>query len=463
MSEIPSPDLPGGRPALPRQSRPVLEWSLRPRWRAIVFVTLLLASGIPLIYETVRIALASAPEDSISIPAVQAGLTHDPANPVLLHQLGLLYSSSPTGLDLTEALKDLRQAAALNPRHWDYWADLAATCDTVGDTPCSDEAFERARSLNPREPRLLWIIGNHYFLTDRLEKGFPYFRKLLEVRPGYLGPTFRLCLRATGDPQQVYREVVPQGEDPTLRFAFLTFLSATGDLDGTMRIWQQMIAGPERPVDLSSVKIFLDFLLDHNQISSARTVWDDLARMGLVAQDASAEPGNLIYNGGFEHLPLNTGFDWRYNEGSDLLFDFSDPYAYKGSKCLRIEFPVGRDQDYVLFGQVVSVMPSTRYQLTAYVRSEGLTSDSGPRWRVVFGGCANCLVPTSEQTLGTTKWHPVDVTFITPPETQAVRISFWRPPGRLTPRDISGVVWVDEVSLRAVEIPGPGKARDGSR
>jgi hypothetical protein len=222
-----------------------------------------------------------------------------------------------------------------------------------------------------------------------VEKGFPYFRKLLEVRPGYLGPTFRLCLRATGDPQQVYSEVVPQGKDPTLRFAFLTFLSATGDLDGTMRIWQQMIAGPARPVDLPSVKVFLDFLLDHNRIASARTVWDDLARMGLVAKDASAEPGNLIYNGSFEQPPLNTGFDWRYNEGLDLLFDFSDTYAYKGAKCLRIEFPVARDQDYDLFGQVVSVMPNTRYQFTAYVRSEGLTSDSGPRFRVVPWGCSN--------------------------------------------------------------------------
>jgi tetratricopeptide (TPR) repeat protein len=421
------------------------------------------ASGIPLTYETVRIALASTPEDSISIPAVRAGLAHDPANPVLLHQLGSLYSSSPTELDLTEALKDLRQAVALSPKHWDYWVDLAATCDTVGDTACSDEAFERARALNSRKPRLLWIIGNHYFLTNRVEKGFPYFRQLLEVRPEYLGPTFRLCLRATGDPQQVYSEVVPQGKDPALRTAFLTFLTATGDLGGAMRIWQQMVAGPNRPTDLPSVKLFLDFLIDHNQISSARTIWDDLARLGLVVKDVPTEPGNLIYNGSFEQLPLNTGFDWRYNEGSDLLFDFSDPYAYQGSRSLRIEFPVGRDLNYDLFGQVVPVKPNTRYQLTAYVRSEGLTSDSGPRWRVVFGGCSNCLVPTSEQTLGTTKWHAVDVTFTTPPETQSVRISFWRPPGRLAPRDISGVVWVDDVSLRAAPISGPRMAHNGYR
>ena len=54
-----------------------------------------------------------------------------------------------------------------------------------------------------------------------------------------------------------------------------------------------------------------------------------------------AETGNLLYDGGFEGPPLNTGFDWRISDSSDLEFDFSDPSAYKGAKCLRIEFRGG--------------------------------------------------------------------------------------------------------------------------
>lgn len=463
MTPFPNPDLSAGRSAPRRRSKYLFEWSLRPWWRAWLFLAGVIAASIVLTYETTRVALATDPMDSISIPAVQEGLAHDPGNADLLHKLGLLYASSPTEMSSTRALKYLHQAVASNPHRWEFWADLAITCDSAGDTACSDEAFERARVLNPLTPRLQWAIGNHYVLTNRMQTGFPYFRRLLEMAAQYLGPTFRLCLRATGDPQQVYAEVVPQGKDPTLRFAFLTFLSATGDYESAMRIWGQMITGPDHSPELLSVKPFLDFLIDHNQIRNASTVWEDLERTGLIPKETTPESDNLAYNGSFERTPLNTGFDWRYNEGSDLLFDFSDPHAHEGKRCLRIEFPVGRNEDYDLLSQVVPVRPSTRYQLTAYVRSEGLTSDSGPRLRVIELGCPSCAVSTSDQTLGTTQWHPVEAIFTTQPQTQAVHVSFWRPPGRLAPRDISGTVWLDGITLRAAEILGRSGAQERSR
>jgi hypothetical protein len=463
MTPFSNPDLSAGRTSSRRRPKYLFEWSLRPWWRAMALLLGVIALSILLTYETTRVALATGPVDSISIPAVQKGLAHDPGNSALLHQLGLLYASSPTEMNPAEALKCLRQAVTLNPHRWEYWTDLAIACDSAGDTACSDQAFERARALNPLTPRLQWVIGNHYVLTDRVQAGFPYFRRFLQAMPEYAGPTFRLCLRATGDPQQVYREVIPQAPDSTLRFSFLTYLCDTGDYESAMRIWGQMIAGPDHPPGLLAVKPFLDFLLEHDEIRNATTVWEDLQRRGLVAKETTPESGNLVYNGSFERQPLNIGFDWRYDEGSDLVFDFSDPQAYQGGRCLRIEFPVGRNQDYDLVSQVVPVVPSTRYQLTAYVRSADLISDSGPRLRVIQLGCPNCAISTSDQTLGTTKWHPVDVIFTTPPQTQAVRISFWRPPGRTVPRDISGTVWLDEVDLRAADIPGRSGALDRYR
>jgi len=154
----------------------------------------------------------------------------------------------------------------------------------------------------------------------------------------------------------------------------------------------------------------------------------------------------LFYNASFERTPLNMGFDWRYSEGEDLLYDFTDNSV--GGHCVRIEFPVARDLDYDLLGQLVVVKPNTKYQLTAQIRSEGLTSNSGPRLKVVYWGCPDCPVRTSDPTLGTTHWHPVDVSFITPPGIEAVRVSLWRPQGRLGARDMSGTLWVDQFKLQ---------------
>jgi hypothetical protein len=211
-----------------------------------------------------------------------------------------------------------------------------------------------------------------------------------------------------------------------------------------------MISGPDPTPSITLVKPFLDFLAFHNQIVDAEAVWSDLQHAGVVPPDSPAQAANLLYNSGFEAPPLNTGFDWIVNTSPDLEIDLSDPTGYHGGKGLRIEFLVGRNADYDLVDQMVRVKPNTRYQLTAYVRSNNLTSGSGPRLREVEVGCATCGMRTSDPTVGTTPWHPIDVEFMTQPQTQAVRISFWRPRENLLSRDVTGTVWLSGLALQEI-------------
>jgi len=463
MSQYPNPGFYGDRATSRRNSNHIWVGSLRPWWRAILFLVPIVAISLGLGWEAIRVARVTSRLETISITDLEKALLRDPNNADLVHRLGLVYTFDPTDLNLSAAVKYLRQAVELNPHHWDYWADLGTACDFVGNVACSDEAFERAVVLNPMTPALLWSAGNHYFLTDRPERAFPYFRRLLELSPEYLDNTFRLCIRATRDPQAVYAGVVPHGKNASVRFAFLMFLSSSADYENAMKIWGQMIAGPDRSPNMSLVKHFLDFLIDHNQIQDASLVWNDLQRAGVVLPPPNSHSADLLYNGGFEGQPLNTGFDWRASNSQDLAYDFSDPSAYKGGKCLRIDFVFGRNAEYDLVNQVVRIQPSTRYQLTAYVRSDNLTSSSGPRLRVDEMGCADCTARTSDPTVGTTAWHPIDVEFMTQPQTQAVRVSFWRPKELASSQDITGTVWLDEVTLRAVDAPGPGMIQARTR
>ena len=455
MSQLPSPDLSDERTKSRHDSNHILVASLRPWWRTVLFLMPIVAVSLGLAWEAIRVARVTSRLDTISITDLQKALRLDPDNAGLVHRLGLVYTFDPTDLNLSAAVKYLRQAVELNPRHWDYWADLGTACDFVGDVACSDEAFERAIVLNPMTPALLWSAGNHYLLTNREDKAFPYFRRLAELAPEYLDNTFRLCLRATRDPQAIYAQVVPHGKNASVRFAFLMFLSSVADYENAMKIWGQMISGPDRCPNISMVKHFLDFLIDHNQIQDAGTVWNDLQHAGVIPPAPNSQSADLIYNGGFEGQPLNTGFDWRTSNSQDLAYDFADPSAYKGGKCLRIDFVFGRNVEYELVNQVVRIRPSTHYQLTAYVRSDNLTSSSGPQLRVDEMGCADCVARTSDPTVGTTAWHPIDVEFMTQPQTQAVRVSFWRPKEQASSRDITGTVWLDEVTLRAVDASGP--------
>jgi len=453
MSQFPNPNPAGKKSALWSSPNHIFEWSLHPAWRTALFLAPIIAGSVWLSHIAIVVARVTYQTETVSIPDIQKAITQDPNNADLIHRLGYVYSSSPTDSDMTESVKYLRQALALNPRRWDYWRDLGASCDFAGDLQCSDEAFNRVLALNPMAPSVQWTTGDHYLLTNRAEKAFPYFRRLLAMDPAYLEATIRVCLRATRDPQAVYKGVIPQGKDASGRFAFLMFLSSSADYENAMRIWGQMISGPERSPDLSMVTPFLDFLIDHNQIQDASIVWSDLEHAGVIPPTQPSETGTLLYDGGFESPPLNTGFDWRTSEAPDLDIDYSDSSAYKGAKCLQIKFVVGRNVDYDLVNQVVLVKPNTRYQLTAYVRSDNVTSASGPRLRVLEMGCENCAVRTSDPTLGSTEWHPVEVIFTTEVQTQAVKISFWRPLDQVSHADITGTVWLDEVTLRTAEDP----------
>ncbi len=453
MSQFTSPELSGERASFRQSSNYTREFSLRPWWRAALFLTLIIGGSVWLSLKVGRVAWITTLVNSRSIPSIEKALRQDPANPELFHRLGVIYSYEAADVNLSEAEKDLRRAVELNPHSWDYWADLGTTCDFTGDTACSDEAFARAMALNPMSAGLLWVAGNHYLLTDQQDKAFSCFRRLLSLDPHYLEPVFRLCLRATRDPQAIYTGMLHGSNDESARFSFLMFLSSLADYENAMKIWGQMISGPDLTPDLSQVKPFLNFLIDHNQIRDASTVWNDLQRAKVISPGHTTQRDNLLYDGGFDNPRLNSGFDWRISDSPDLAFDFADPAAYKGVKCLRIDFAVGRNADYNLLSQVVLVQPKTRYELSAYVRSDNLSSNSGPRLRVVEIGCATCAVQTSDATTGPTPWHLVEVSFMTQPQTQAVIVSFWRPQDKSS-RDITGTVWLDDLSLRVAGASG---------
>ena len=427
------------------------EFSLRSRGRASGF---LLAAGLAALFiagEAIRLGIATSLEDSANPTELRRALTLDPDNPKLHHRLGLVYSYAPGGNNPSEALRHLRRATELNPHRAIYWLSLASACDSMRDTVCADRALEHALRLSPMTPRLHWIAANRYLLTDRPEAALPQFRRLLELSSEYNWPAFRLCLEAVGDPLMVLEKVLPNRADAKLRLDYVNFLSAQGDADFAYRVWVQTVAAAF-PFPLSSAEPYLQRLLELGRYKEAIDVWQDLERLGFVKKPATGEPDNLIFNGDFEQVPLNAGFDWRTPEVPYLSLAFPDSGAYRGSRCLRLDFTVGRNDESEAVYQFVPVVPDQGYSLTAYARSDSITSDSGPRLRVLDPACPACLDVSSETTVGTTPWHPVSLKFSTGAQAQVVRVSVWRPRSRAFPTEITGTFWLDAVSLERLDL-----------
>jgi len=403
--------------------------------------SLLLAAGILWVGTTLTFKTSS----------VGLRLLHfDSGNPRIEYRLGRLYEDT----NPMEGITHLRRAAKLSRFNPHYLSHLASACESNGETRCADEAWQHLAMLCPSVPLYRWRAGESYLRTKQLDASLAQFRRLLDLDPEY-APQIWYALLGGQRPHDIFQELLANRTDSKIKVEYAKFLSDQGNDNDAYRVWRQLAATSD-PVNFATVKPYLERLITLDRIDEAESVWLDLKRMGALSASEADKNGGLIFNGDFEQTPLNAGFDWRQSDQTTYLYvDFSAPGAYHGGRCLRVDFTVNRNEAYEPAYQIVPVLPNRAYKLEAYVRSEDITSDTGPYLRVSDTQQHRSENALSDTTVGTTSWHPVRLNFSTGPEAQTVRLSIWRPRGRTFPTEISGTFWVDSVSLhdmgRAVE------------
>jgi len=418
-----------------------IEISLRAHPRALFFLLAVGCGSLFLAAETSLVGIVS----SFETPTTGRWLLAlDADDPQLQDRAGEVYKD----IDPTESLRHLRRATQLSPDSRLYWSALEAACETRGDTRCVDQAGERLLQLCPMAPAYHWLAAQSCLRTNRLDIALEQFRRLLELDPTYAEDVWS-SLQTVQKPDLIFQKVLADNPHAAIKVGYVDFLSDQGDNDTAYRIWR-LVAADSRPFPFSSAAPYLERLIDLDRIEEAVNVWRDLERLGIIKTYKTNEKDNLVFNGDFEQPPLKAGFDWRAGPTTYLAVDFSAPGAYHGTHCLRVDFTVSRNDEYEPVYQIVPVLPRHRYTLVAFVRSQDITSDTGPCLRVSDIQPAGFPDAISETTVGTTPWHAVRLSFSTGPQTQAVRLSFWRPRGRVFPTEISGTSWLDAVSLKCL-------------
>jgi len=434
-------------------------------WASLLLFALLLPSFV-VAARSVQIGAALTLADSLRLSDLRRAVRLYADNDEIQYQLGIVAFYSTTDPNVAEGMEHLRRAAELNPYSGLYRAQIAAACGSIGDDACVKQNFDRALILSPMVPRIRWLAANGYLRTAGVDSALIQLRALLQMasQPGsaselsaYVPSVFGLCLHVI-DPQTVVDKVLPAGSGPALQLEFVDFLSTHDRLEAAYPVWNRVVArGWQFPFSLA--KPYLGQLIDARRYDEAESVWQDLKRIGIIHQPRPKDQDELVFNGGFEQAPLNAGFDWRFWDDAYPPVDLSSPAAYQGARCLRIEFNVKRNDEYEPVFQYVPVVSGQRYHLSAYVRTEDITSDSGPRLRVLDPDHSGALDDSTEGTVGTTGWHQVGLTFTAGAVTKIVKLSVWRPRCRSLPYEISGTCWLDDVSLRVA--PQPPKEDSG--
>jgi tetratricopeptide (TPR) repeat protein len=452
----------------------VSKWCLPTRGRRFLFLA---AAGVVALlpaFEAARLATAIILGASTDPAQLQRALVLDPADAGVEHRLGLtlFYSASGTPPERAQGLDHLRRATAYDPYEALYWSDLASACEASRDVSCADDAVKRALDSSPMTPRLYWSAANYSLRTGRQAQALVLFERLLDLDPSYAEPVFRICLRMLGSPESAEQKILAENRNPHVAAAFLNLASGLGDDDSAYAEWQHVVSAGGAglgTLSLAELEPYLDHLIDAGRQNDALTVWSDLERLGVVAPPDSgkraesasydgAAPAQLVFNGGFERNPLNAGLDWRYNPEPFVAVTLSDVASHGGSNSLQIEFTGDRNQEYEPVFEIVPVQPGRSYLLAGFVRSQAITSDTGPRLRVRDPAClpssSSCLDASSADTISTTPWHPVGLSFTTGPGTRFVRLSIWRPRSRGYPAEISGMCWVDDVLIAEQALEG---------
>jgi tetratricopeptide (TPR) repeat protein len=407
--------------------------SARPIRIGIAAFTLLASASY--VYVVLSLWRADFLQDHRDRASLEASARLQPWNAQTQWLLGryFLYSTQ----DYTNALKSLQRAVELNRYEGRYWIDLATAHEVRGEASESQEALLRAPQVEPTSIEIAVETANFYLAQNDTNRALPLFRVALQYDPRNTVAILGLCWRATKNVSQIVSQALPMQLAPY--FAFLKILTGQNQSSPANELWQDLIAQKFRfPVEEAFP--YFDYLIQTQQIDQAKKVWTDLSKVHPELQDDTTS--NLVRDGGFETEFLNGGFGWRSRQTDQISVLLDTSEVHSGTRSLRLGFAGPAVADAGVY-EYVPVQPNTAYKLSAFVKTQELTTASGPRLAVEDSSTKEML-GTTDEFLDTSSWRLRTAEFVTGTDTHLVTLRIVRIPGNPL---IKGTFWLDDVEL----------------
>jgi hypothetical protein len=372
----------------------------------------------------------------------------DPSNADYHTRLGSLYEYSPLDLQLGKAEEHFRRATHLDPYDPQAWLELAAAMEFQGRLGEAEACLRRVDLLAPNLTTYQWPIGNFYLLQGNTEEAFRHFRVVLSGTPRYDSNVFSLAWKATDDAEKILQQLIP--ERVTTELSYLNFLVSQRHLDEAQAVWKRIVAGREE-FSPERCSPYIDSLVSARRAEEAYQVWTDLQKKGLLRYSSLPSEKNLISNGDFEDELLNFGFAWRIVPVEGVYAAPDTSTYHSPSHAFLIQFSGKQNLFYQHLFQYVKVSPGQSYRLQAFMKTEGITTDSGPRLQVYDPYNIAALNKLTDNLTGSSDgWMPLLLDFAAGPKTELIIVKLVRFPSGKFDNLISGKVWLDDVRLTPV-------------
>jgi hypothetical protein len=397
------------------------------------------------VYAVTRRGIAAWYFHRNSPEAVQAAIRWDPRNAQYYDALATMRHFYADTDNPDEQVNLYERAASLSPQNALYWADLGAAFDWSGNRSEALRAFERSEELFPDSPDVNWKLANFYVRSGKTLEGLHALRKVLAGGGVAQQDVFTLAERAIEDKKIILEEMVPP-ETPML-FGYLNYQASGGDIPAAEQAWTKLLA-LKLPFELPESFFYLDALIQKRQTEQLAEAWSALGERFPEKVGSLRVTPSLVTNGSFESDILNGGLDWRVVpiEGAAVSIDSRD--AVDGARAARIEFDGTRNVDYGHLFQYVLIRPNTRYRFSSYMRTDAITTDSGPRFQILDAYDSGKMLAETENAIGTSGWTEQRLEFRTSLNTRLIVLRVARPASMKFDNKIHGTLWVDKISLR---------------
>jgi tetratricopeptide (TPR) repeat protein len=423
------------------------------RRRLLLAVSLVITAI--LIFQACEIWLASHRLDSEKVAIMERGAALVPGNGSAWDRLGRLQQWDFVNSDLPGAIEDYRKAVRDDPRSAHFWMDLASAYESSGDDAHARDAYLHAKSVYPASAEVAFHYGNFLLREEQYPEAFQEFQRAVRADPTLLPLAISRTWRSSEDVNDLLNNVLPANTDAYLQA--LDFLSSIHQGQPALAVWQRLM-GLRKPFPLPRVFPFFEELIREDRADDARSAWREaLASAGLPQAEPSNQ--NLVWNGNFQQDFTNGGLGWHWAQLMGVAFEVDSEPAPNGSRAIRVDFNGGSNPTIDSPSQYVPVQPTRAYHFHSYMRTEGITTESGMRFSITDPNHNGALNVLTDSLTGSHAWTSVDADFTTGPATYFLLVRLFRDPSRLFENKLEGTVWIADISL----VPSNAQAGQTSR
>lgn len=346
--------------------------------------------------------------------------------------------------DVQKAIVLFREVLQRDPQNPYRWADLGEAFLDAGLKEEARECYGQVPALAPRSAPLLLRVANFYFQIGENNQALPITARILTLIPDYDSIIFSEYTRLVDQTDDVLLYGLP--EDRRAAKSWLQCLLQAGRLDDAQHTWDWVARRGYN--DDSTAGEYAGFLVQQGHPEAAVSAWAQ--HQGARAGDY--RKSNDLFNGNFQFEPTPSPFDWNFGHAQGVEVARDCATAGAGNCSLRISFAGTQNLDFAAASQLAFVTPGP-YRLQASIRTEGLTTDQGVRFRICDAELSAHLDVIFGQFKGTTPWSAVEQDLIVPPQTKLLRVQVIRQPSMRFDNKVSGTAWINELKLESIAHP----------